>query len=110
MIVTPEGLNVHPEDVESVLNAFPEVRESAVVGIRTNGSEHVHAALILNDPSTDADELIRRANRQLEAHQRIRAWSIWPGNDFPRTASTLKIKRHEVAQQLGTMKAAMPLA
>ena len=108
MIVTPEGLNVHPEDVERVLNAFPEVRESAVVGIRNNGSEQVHAALILNNTSVDVDGLIRRANQKLEAHQRIRAWSIWHGDDFPRTPSTLKIKRHEIAQQLGTMKAAAP--
>ena len=33
MIVTPEGLNVFPEDVERVLNHLPGVRESAVVGL-----------------------------------------------------------------------------
>ena len=33
MIVTPEGLNVFPEDVERVLNQLPGVRESAVVGV-----------------------------------------------------------------------------
>ena len=32
MIVTPEGLNVFPEDVERALNAQPGVRDSAVVG------------------------------------------------------------------------------
>ncbi len=32
MIVTPEGLNVFPEDVERVLNHIPGVRDSAVVG------------------------------------------------------------------------------
>ena len=32
MIVTPEGLNVFPEDVERVLNQMPGVRDSAVVG------------------------------------------------------------------------------
>ncbi len=32
MIVTPEGLNVFPEDVERVLNDIPGVVESAVVG------------------------------------------------------------------------------
>ena len=97
VIVTAEGLNVHPEDVETVLNGFPEVRDSVVVG-----PEHVHAVLLLKQPSTDVAALIRRANERLEAHQRIRDWSIWPGDDFPRTASTLKIKRHEVAQQLNT--------
>jgi long-chain acyl-CoA synthetase len=92
LIVTPEGLNVHPEDVEKVLNDFSEIRDSAVVG-----GDHVHAVLILNAPTSDVDALIRRANEQLEAHQRIRSWSLWPEDDFPRTSSTLKIKRHEVA-------------
>jgi long-chain acyl-CoA synthetase len=49
MIVTPEGLNVFPEDVERVLNALPGVRDSAVVGASTAGaaSERVHAVLVL---------------------------------------------------------------
>ncbi len=94
-IVTPEGLNVYPEDVEAVLNAFPEIRESAVVG-----TDHVHAALILKEPGGDVAALIRRANERLESHQRIRDWSIWPNQDFPRTASTLKLQRREIARQL----------
>src|SRR5437867_9891903 len=84
-IVTPEGLNVHPEDVERVLSQSPEVRESAVVSVRNNGNEQVHAAVILKDPDTNVDTLIRQANDKLEAHQRIKSWSVWPGNDFPRT-------------------------
>jgi len=95
VIVTPEGLNVHPEDVEAVLNRFPEIRESVVVG-----TDHVHAVLILNQPSVDVNELVRRANTQLESHQRIREWSIWRDAEFPRTPSTLKIRRHEIAQRL----------
>jgi long-chain acyl-CoA synthetase len=35
LIVTPEGLNVFPEDVERVLNHLPGVRDSAVVGERS---------------------------------------------------------------------------
>ena len=38
MIVTPEGLNVFPEDVERVLNELPGVRDSAVVGAPVAGS------------------------------------------------------------------------
>ena len=37
MIVTPEGLNVFPEDVERVLDELPGVRESAVVGVARDG-------------------------------------------------------------------------
>jgi long-chain acyl-CoA synthetase len=94
-IVTPEGLNVHPEDVEAVLNAFPEVQESAVIG-----TDHVHAVLVLKDASTDPEALIRRANAKLESHQRIHDWSIWPDDQLPRTPSTLKIQRHEIARRL----------
>lgn len=103
LIVTPEGLNIYPEDVEKVLHSFPEIRDSAVVG-----GDHVHAVLILNTPGADVDALIRRANERLEAHQRIRSWSLWPGDDFPRTPSTLKVKRHEVARQMGTRQPDRP--
>ena len=63
MIVTPEGLNVFPEDVERVLNGIPGVRDSAVVGATTGGSssERVQAILVL-DPGTDVDAVVRTAN------------------------------------------------
>src|SRR6266581_1849095 len=110
MIVTGEGMNVHAEDVEAILNAFPQIRESAVVGVPSNGGERVHAALILRQPAADVGGLIRRANEKLETHQRIHEWSIWPHDEFPRTASTLKIKRHEVARQLTAAKPDAPAA
>src|SRR4051812_16745228 len=54
MIVTPEGLNVFPEDVERALNEQPGVRESAVVGVSAAGShtERVHAILVV-EPGAD---------------------------------------------------------
>jgi long-chain acyl-CoA synthetase len=99
VIVTPEGLNVSPDDVEEVLRQIPEIRDSAVVSM----GDQVHAALILRNADTPREEIaqwIRRANERLEAHQRIRNWSIWPLADFPRTASTLKVKRGAVVEQL----------
>ncbi len=48
MIVTPEGLNVFPEDVERVLNHVPGVRDAAVVGVTHRvAEERVHAVLVL---------------------------------------------------------------
>src|SRR5262249_46381738 len=108
MIVTPEGLNVYPEDVEAILNSFPEVRESAVVSTRQNGNEQVHAALILSSDTADPSSVISRANEKLEAHQRIRSWTIWPEPDFPRTASTLKVKRHEIARRIASGERGAP--
>jgi long-chain acyl-CoA synthetase len=87
MIVTPEGLKVFPEDVELILNKMPGVRDSAVVG-----KERVHAVLVL-EPSADQNEVIRRANEQLENHQKIRGVSVWTAGELPRTEGTGKLKR-----------------
>ena len=97
MIVTPEGLNVFPEDVERVLNEQPGVRDSAVVGAPVPGStaERVQAVLLLA-PGTDPDGVIRAANAALGDHQKVRAAAVWPGEELPRTEGTKKLKRREL--------------
>jgi long-chain acyl-CoA synthetase len=92
MIVTPEGLNVFPEDVERVLHAIPGVRDAAVIG-----TDRVQAVLLL-EPGADTDEIVHRANAQLADHQKIRGASLWPWPEFPRTEGTGKLKRHEIAR------------
>jgi long-chain acyl-CoA synthetase len=91
IIVTPEGLKVFPEDVEAVLNLLPEVRESAVIG-----TNRVNAVLVLN-PGANADDIVRQANAKLEEHQKIRSVSVWPGAELPRTKTTSKLRRAEIA-------------
>jgi long-chain acyl-CoA synthetase len=95
MIVTPEGLNVFPEDVERVLNAVPGVKDSAAVGVTRDGQERVHAVLIV-EPGVDPDGVLRSANTRLADHQRIRGAHLWPGEELPRTEGTRKLKRHEI--------------
>ena len=95
VIVTPEGLNVFPQDVEQVLGAVPGVRESGVVGISQAGREHVHAVLVL-EAGAEPSAVLREANRRLEDHQQIRGRSIWPGEALPRTEGTRKLKRREL--------------
>jgi long-chain acyl-CoA synthetase len=92
MIVTPEGLNVFPEDVERVLNKVPGVRDSAVVGIANGGQERVHAVLVL-DHGIEADDVVRAANAELADAQRIRRVHLWPDPELPRTEGTRKLKR-----------------
>jgi long-chain acyl-CoA synthetase len=101
MIVTPEGLNVFPEDVERVLNHLPGVRDSAVVGITTGGQERVHAALLLG-PGVGVDEIVARANLQLEEHQKIRRGVVWPEAELPRTDGTRKLKRAAIREWMRT--------
>ena len=92
MIVTPDGLNVFPEDVERTLNALPGVRESAVVGVATEGEERVHAVLVL-EPGIDLNAIVRDTNALVQDHQRIRSASIWAASALPRTEGTRKLKR-----------------
>ncbi len=100
VIVTGSGLNVYPQDVEAALNLQPEVRESVVVAKAATDGELVHAVLLLKDATADPAGLVAEANRALEAHQRIQSWSLWREPDFPRTPSTLKVKRGEVARKI----------
>lgn len=109
VIVTAEGMNVHPEDLEAVLRKQPEVRDCVVVGLARNGNAEPCAVLLLRDPARDAEEVVRRANGQLAEFQRLRRWLVWPQEDFPRTA-TQKPRLGEiqdvVEQQLGGRVAA----
>ncbi len=78
MIVTPEGLNVFPEDVERVLNAIPGVRDSAVVGVPIGSEERVHAVLVLEPGHRRRTRWCAQANAKLDDHQKIRRALVWP--------------------------------
>jgi long-chain acyl-CoA synthetase len=49
-------------------------------------------------PGADPDGIIRQANALLEEHQRIRSFSVWPGDALPRTEGTRKLRRRDVQQ------------
>jgi len=96
MIVSPDGLNVYPEDVERVLNAIDGVRESAVVAEKQGAREQVHAVLVL-DPGIEAETVVNEANNKLEPYQRIRGFTLWPNPPLPRTSGADKLKRVEIS-------------
>lgn len=95
VIVTPEGMNVYPEDLEAALRRQPEVRDCLVVGVERGGNAEPCAALILRDKTVDAKAVIQRANETLADFQNMRRWLIWPEEDFPR-ASTQKPQIQDV--------------
>lgn len=98
-IVTSQGFNVFPEDVESALKRCSDIRDCAVVGMKSGGQEEVHAVFL--DPAEESpQEILQKANRELESHQQISSWSFWPFADFPRTSTTGKIKRFEIRESL----------
>lgn len=118
IIVLPNGLNVFPEDIESVLQdhglsqtvvletapgrieavvlppgSLPVVRSDAPKAepLDTDG---------LANAKTEIERIVRETNQQLSQHQRIDAWRLWPEPDFPRT-HTLKIRRDAVRDWVG---------
>jgi len=95
MIVTPQGLNVFPEDVERALLAQPGVTDAAVVGVPVEGEERIHAVLVV-EPGAGVSTIVRAANATLEDHQRVWSTSIWPAAELPRTEGTQKLKRREI--------------
>jgi long-chain acyl-CoA synthetase len=101
MIVTPEGLNVFPDDVERTLEAQAGVKEAAVVGATTGGEERVHAVLVL-DRGIEPEQIVRAANQQLLDHQRVRSFSVWTDGGLPRTEGTRKLKRAAIRSWVAT--------
>ena len=95
MIVTPQGLNVFPEDVERALLQQPGVKDVAVVGLKVDGEERIHAVLVLDD-GADARTIVRGANTGLEDHQRVWSSSLWTSGPLPRTEGTQKLKRKDL--------------
>lgn len=109
MIVTEEGKNIYPEDVESVFESLP-VKEFCVFAAnyiwpqRTMVWEQLILALHLEPGQTLTEELRREIgerNNRLLNYKRIRGMVVVE-EDFPRTAS-MKIKRNELAGRIGKL-------
>jgi long-chain acyl-CoA synthetase len=99
VIVTSEGTNVFPQDVEDALRKVSGVKDAVAIGLDRGGGDEVHAVLLLRS-GADPDEIVKKANRELESHQKIRGCTVWKEEDFPRTPSTHKIQRHKVLERV----------
>ena len=97
VIVTSAGLNVYPADIEAALTMQPEIGGSAVVGVDGPQGPEPVAVLIMRRPETDPSTAVQRANQRLSPYQQIRHWVVWPGRDFPRTA-TQKVRKGDLVR------------
>jgi long-chain acyl-CoA synthetase len=106
MIVTEEGKNIYPEDVETVFEGTPVKEfcvfaanylwpERAMVGEKLLLVVHLEAGEAMTDAMVAQ---INERNRRLLNYKRISGYLVWD-RDFPLTAS-LKIKRGELAEQI----------
>ena len=119
VIVTPEGLNVYPGDLEAELRKEPEVRDCVVIGLERDGNAEACAVLLLREAaSANVGAIVQRANERLAPFQQMRRWTSWHGSDFPRTptqkpmlARIREIVEREIGgEQKSSAAAAAPLA
>jgi long-chain acyl-CoA synthetase len=87
VIVSPEGLNVYPEDLEAALRRQPEIRDCIALGLERSGNAEACAVLLLRSLGQDPAPAVQRANESLAEFQHIRRWLVWPEEDFPRTST-----------------------
>ena len=97
VLVTPAGMNIYPEDLESALRRQPEVKDVVVVGLPRDGNSEPCAVIILSESGYDPAAIVQRANESLAEYQRMNQWRVWPEEDFPRT-STQKPRRNAIQQ------------
>jgi long-chain acyl-CoA synthetase len=106
MIVTEEGKNVYPEDIERAFDGLP-VKEFCVFAAnyiwpeRSMLGEKLVIVLRLNEGQELTEELIRdlsKRNNTLLNFKRVSGYTLWDV-DFPRTAS-MKIKRFALAEEI----------
>jgi len=109
MIVTEEGKNIYPEDVETVFESLP-VKEFCVLAAnyiwpkRSMVGEKLVLALHLESGQEYSEEIsqdINARNNRLINYKRIHG-VVLLNEDFPRTAS-LKIKRNVLAERLAKL-------
>ncbi len=87
VIVSPEGMNIYPEDLEDAVRRQPEVKDCVVFGLEREGNAEAFAVLTVHDKGLDVAIAIQRANESLAEFQYIRRWLVWPEKDFPRTST-----------------------
>jgi acyl-CoA synthetase (AMP-forming)/AMP-acid ligase II len=106
LIVTEEGKNIYPEDIETYFEGLP-VKEFCVFAAnylwpaRTMVGEQLVLVIHPDSGRTITDAIaanLAERNRRLLNYKRISGYLIWEP-DFPLTAS-MKIKRAELAEQI----------
>jgi long-chain acyl-CoA synthetase len=109
MIVTEEGKNIYPEDIEAAFESLP-VKEFCIFAAnyiwsqRTMVGEQLLLVLHLEQGQTLTDDLrrdISARNSRLLNYKRVHGLVLL-NEDFPRTAS-LKIKRNILAERLAQL-------
>jgi len=109
LIALPNGMNVHPEDVEAAL-AVQGIIEPVVYDAGPGRIAMAYRAdAAFGDPIEDEPAAVGRAvkaaNARLAQHQRVVQYAPYPEPDFPRT-HTRKVQRSVVTARMVEVRAA----
>ncbi|MBM3707702.1 MAG: AMP-binding protein [Actinobacteria bacterium] len=97
VIVRSDGLNIFPEDIETVIKSVGSVKDCAVVGMKTEKDFEIIAVLILKEGARKTPrQIVMEANSRLNLYQKVDNFLIWEEDDFPRTP-TMKVKKSILA-------------
>ncbi len=99
LIVTGAGINVYPDELESILSRVRGVREACIIGLAGQEGEQVHAVLIPDGSGRPPQEIIDEANSRLDPLHQITGWSLWAEAEFPKT-TTLKVRKFLVRKRV----------
>ena len=103
LIALPNGMNVHPEDVDAALTGQGLVEPVVYEAEPGKIAMAYRAGAAFVDPVQDEPAAVaaavRAANRSLAAHQRVAVHAPYPEPDFPRT-HTRKVQRSAVAERM----------
>ncbi len=110
LIALPNGMNVHPEDVEAALEdqglVEPCVYDAGAGRIAVAYREGAAFGDAMEGEAAAVARAIKAANLRLASHQRVAEHAPFPEPDFPRT-HTRKVQRSVVAaRMIGIKKAA----
>ena len=114
--MTPGGKNVYPEEIETLLNPSPLIKETLVYGVPTGdgGGEDIEVLVVSEkecfdqmedergtpyspeEIETAVREEVRRLNSQMADYKRIRRISVLE-EELPKT-STQKVRRHAIPE------------
>jgi long-chain acyl-CoA synthetase len=106
IIVTPNGKNIYPEELEEALRQSPLIQEVAVIGVDTGRGEEVHAVIVPTsvaprEPAAQRQAIWTETEKicaNFSEYKRIRGITV-TREELPKTA-TKKVRKHVLKEML----------
>jgi len=107
MLLSSNGLNIYPEDIEAKLLNYGDIRDAVVLMDNHADEPKLTAVLLTNRDEAYVRRVVGEVNQALASHQAIQNHIIWPDTDFPRTP-TRKVRRQVIQEAVDSRLADKP--